>query len=927
MTIPDSSGYNYMMENGSIELPCKPEEEKRIVRELNDKAESNLREGDLYYVISSKWFMAWQRYTGQVEGSYPFEDRSDETQSLLPSNSDYRPGMIDNTDIIVTGGDKDDDPQIVMVLNEGPDYVLIPQEVWEKLHKWYKGGPALPRKVISVGDKQKQLVVEVFPLCFRLIDSRDQSERTLRLSKKVTLHDLYVKVCHLKGLSLDEVHIWDYFGERKQSILTPSSQFLGETNLQMNQSILLEVRTNGYGMDSTGNGLALVPVEPARSPFSIAGGPTMSNGNSTGFSSNTYHQSIASSTFGNLEDGHDGLNPGTRGERAGLAGLQNLGNTCFMNSAVQCLVHTAPLVEYFLQDYSEEINRENPLGLRGELAVSFGELLRKLWSSGRSPVAPRAFKGKLARFAPQFSGYNQHDAQELLSFLLDGLHEDLNRVADKPYIETKDSDGRPDEEVADEFWRYFKARNDSIIIDICEGQYKSTLVCPVCSKISITFDPFNCLSLPLPSTATRSMTVTVFYGDGSGLPMPFTVTVLKQGCCKDLNQALAIACCLRSDEYLLLAEVYEHRVYRYLEKPSEPLATTKDDEHIVAYRLPKKEGNSIRLEISHRYEDIERKLFLTPLVTILEDIQSGDDIDLAVSRVLSPLRKKTFVATLRSHQSGQNGSDMNAMEEETISSHAQQGQAICSIEEIGPQAMSSGGWSFRLCITDDKGYGCRPIAKDTPIKAGPVIKVMLDWTDKEHELYDSSYLKDLPEVHKSGILAKKTKQEAISLFSCLDAFLKEEPLGPDDMWYCPRCKEFRQASKKLDLWRLPDVLVFHLKRFSYSRWLKNKLDTFVNFPIHNLDLNKYVRSKGASEGSHVYELYAVSNHYGGLAGGHYSAYCKLIDENKWYHFDDSHVSPVNESEIKTSAAYVLFYQRVKSNSGGAVGEASGHMAS
>lgn len=49
--------------------------------------------------------------------------------------------------------------------------------------------------------------------------------------------------------------------------------------------------------------------------------------------------------------------------------------------------------------------------LQGELALAFGELLRKLWSSGSTPVAPRAFKGKLARFAPQFSGYNQHDSQ------------------------------------------------------------------------------------------------------------------------------------------------------------------------------------------------------------------------------------------------------------------------------------------------------------------------------------------------------------------------------------------------------------------------------------------------------------------------------------------------------------------------------------
>lgn len=72
---------------------------------------------------------------------------------------------------------------------------------------------------------------------------------------------------------------------------------------------------------------------------------------------------------------------------------------------------------------------------------------------------------------------------------------------------------------------------------------------------------------------------------------------------------------------------------------------------------------------------------------------------------------------------------------------------------------------------------------------------------------------------------------------------------------------------------LPDILVFHLKRFSYSRYSKNKLDTFVNFPIHNLDLSKYVISKDGKP--HVYELYAISNHYGGLGGGHYTAYAKV----------------------------------------------------
>jgi len=67
--------------------------------------------------------------------------------------------------------------------------------------------------------------------------------------------------------------------------------------------------------------------------------------------------------------------------------------------------------------------------------------------------------------------------------------------------------------------------------------------------------------------------------------------------------------------------------------------------------------------------------------------------------------------------------------------------------------------------------------------------------------------------------------------------------------------------------------VFHLKRFTYSRYLKNKIDTFVNFPVHDLDLSKYVKNK--NDQSYLYELYAVSNHYGGLGGGHYTAYAKV----------------------------------------------------
>uniref|UniRef100_A0A1J3K0G5 Ubiquitin carboxyl-terminal hydrolase n=1 Tax=Noccaea caerulescens TaxID=107243 RepID=A0A1J3K0G5_NOCCA len=897
MTIPNST--DFMVENGVCDFPCTPEEERRVVSDLTTESEDNLKEGNLYFVISKRWYTSWQKYV---------EQPANECSSGKPSEAP-RPGPIENHDIIENGNDTSD-PQLRRLLVEGEDYVLVPEEVWKRLVEWYNGGPPIPRKLICQGFYSRSYSVEVYPLCLMLTDGRDESITAIRLGKQASIRELYEKVCAMTGVPQEKAHIWDYYGKRKGVFLDPSSnKCLEESSLHMDQDILLEVNgssSSQYATSSAGNELALVPLEPSRSRVTIAGGPTLSNGHSTTSKFSLFPRITSE------DDGSVSLNILGKGEKGGLAGLSNLGNTCFMNSALQCLAHTPPIVEYFLQDYSEDLNRDNPLGMSGELAIAFGELLKKLWSSGRNAVAPRAFKTKLARFAPQFSGYNQHDSQELLAFLLDGLHEDLNKVKRKPYIELKDSDSRPDDEVAEELWNYHKARNDSVIVNVCQGQYKSTLVCPVCGKISITFDPFMYLSLPLPSTLTRPMTVTVFYCDGSRLSMPYTVTVPKHGSCRDLITALSTACCLTDDESLLLAEVYDHKVFRYFETPLESLSVIKDDEHIVAYQFNKMQKGSgkAKLEILHGGQERavlesvkgkDVKLFGTPFVTYVNaETLSGADIDAIISGFLSPLHRAQ--ASSKIQNGVENGHLPDAAADETSGSIS---SPDTEIDDASDRELS-----FRIFLTDERGLNFKPLHSESSVSTGTVTRVLVEWNEGEHAKYDSSYLSDLPEVHKTSFSAKKTRQEAISLFSCLEAFLAEEPLGPDDMWFCPGCKEHRQANKKLDLWKLPDILVFHLKRFTYSRYLKNKIDTFVNFPIHDLDLSKYVKNENGQ--SYLYELYAVSNHYGGLGGGHYTAYAKLIDENKWYHFDDSHVSSVNESEIKNSAAYVLFYRRVRS---------------
>lgn len=180
-----------------------------------------------------------------------------------------------------------------------------------------------------------------------------------------------------------------------------------------------------------------------------------------------------------------------------------------MNSALQCLAHTQEIVEYFssmhlsctiirrkssLFDaggiFRDELNRDNPIGMHGQIAETFGILIDKIWETDSSSMSysPREFKQTLQRFAPQFSGYQQHDSQELLAFLLDGLHEDLNRVLKKPSVEKPDWEGGGDKELvelAKKSWDGYTSRNDSVIVDLFQGQYQSTLICPECAKVSL----------------------------------------------------------------------------------------------------------------------------------------------------------------------------------------------------------------------------------------------------------------------------------------------------------------------------------------------------------------------------------------------------------------------------------------------------------
>lgn len=191
------------------------------------------------------------------------------------------------------------------------------------------------------------------------------------------------------------------------------------------------------------------------------------------------------------------------------------------------------------------------------------------------------------------------------------------------------------------------------------------------------------------------------------------------------------------------------------------------------------------------------------------------------------------------------------------------------------------------------------------------LQVNLVWhQDIEKRLFD--FLLKVQSFEKQD--QEEASRGGLSLIDCLKDFKQTEILDEDNMWYCSKCQEHVQAKKTLELFKVPRILVISFKRFKTTRKISwggsKKIDSHIDFPLEGLDMSPYVLSEEQKKsGPLIYDCYAVSNHFGGLGGGHYTAYAKNIHNDTWYDFDDSHASPVSSPQnVITSAAYSLFYR-------------------
>ncbi|KAJ3115644.1 CSN-associated deubiquitinating enzyme Ubp12, partial [Nowakowskiella sp. JEL0407] len=893
----------------------------------------------------------------------------------------------------------------------------------------------------------------------------------------------------------------------------------------------------------------------------------------------------------------------------GLTGLNNLGNTCFMNSALQCLSNCPKLTSHFLSSKWEiDLNRENPLGMEGRVAEAYANLIKNLWAQQeykKHSYAPRHFKQTIGAFNSMFSGYSQQDSEELLRFLLDGLHEDLNRIRDKPYVATPEMDGKPDAEIAAVLWALYKLRNDSVIVDLFQGEYKSRVECIDCKKFSVTFDPYMFLSVPVPEKRKVTVAYTLVRKVGiqdSKEEVRFKLDVVelkKDATIDQLKSAVAERYGLQKankENKLQVVEVYFSKVYKVYEAHTRVTEIrTNDIIYVVELNTPdfdlfafdhsdpefNQNEHAVHIPVYFTTPDSSThyrstgSLFGVPMIVSLpklitatlppsESIGSSEFLSAKMEKITGekiyrqvvrelkrfsriPLfRRKgtntvlldisTFIETHKGEIKDTHIGDSfpfdlseNDLGEEwepipdlfrlklirgnneppraysyvnPIEQFWKSGYERGSINLLYPREIrepqnnveksekpsllpgkfsrfphlnesnddtldSFSNYSFPLesgSVSDDSTRdhisekasvmnryfnqddvsSYDEIDIDTELKeeenqerkktkmefeedwthvtengadGAPVIEfsaaedgektddaeILDNLIDEElaaptpsSDLYGTSEeVRSLPESNGStsrqsmsldltgenllmiefdptiaelilgeDSVAKRYLQDSkgefegvktkeyealnnreaanvptISLMECINEYCKEEILGEEDTWYCSNCKEHKRIKKKLDIWSVPEVLVFHLKRFSstgrfsaFSRMLGDKIDCLIDFPIEGLDMTEKVigsRQRMAvhieggkvesvtqeeskieeGDGRLLYDLFAVSNHFGGLGGGHYTAYAKNAVDGEWYNFDDSHVSKISPDRVMTEAAYLLFYQR------------------
>ena len=647
----------------------------------------------------------------------------------------------------------------------------------------------------------------------------------------------------------------------------------------------------------------------------------------------------------------------------GRTGLVNIGNTCFMNSALQCLSNCYELTKYFLLNfYENDINQENRLGTGGQVVTIYRKLLDDLWLGDDDYINPNYFKRIFAHFVHKFSGYAQQDSNEFLIYLLDKIHEDLNTITVKPYIEMEGKKPeQTDEEVSKIWWDKHLKRENSIIVDLFHGQFKSTISCNICHQVCVSFDSYMFISLPIPSGKYEIEVKYFGYNINDFLVMKIPITenttVLniidimknriniininkniknnppkrkkrnknKNKIIKKLYEQINLS----KDKIEMVLLTNKKKIYKVFTNNDYIFPYLLQGYELVAYEKDTSNQNNenIYFYLSQYYYSYIFSLFYYPRIYFF-DYPFAINFD-KTQKIFNIYKNiKEFLKELLP-----NNNPNNPIKKDEILN------IDFNFNKINKDNEKSCGFTLYLntFIPNTNSSLCSSIfsfgnsinhpllEKYSSTENYSNIKRQLNLDELHLRLtLDVDILFNLDKARlpklKNYLYNKKLSLNVgkdINLYDCLNLFNSEEILDGDNEWYCNKCKKHVDAVKKMDVYKSPYYLIFQLKRFKqdnegssiFNIFNSSKNTTFIDFPVTNLDLSNYILSENNQGG--IYDLIGVINHYGGESFGHYTAYC--LNGKKWMEYNDEYVAEIKKGNIITNAAYVLFYRRRDEN--------------